>query len=378
MVAYGYLAYLIRVAPPHRTRNLQRLSEFGEHGLDLQSELTRRLDEMGTAFVENEGLAEGYRVASFEERGRSIFIKMRRGPVGHPGEMLDLDDQTSVEAGRRKALLSELRAGFYLPRNSYYGFLFVERNGGRHVKDLIYQQVVKPVAERTFMGIRVEGFALTDDWRRELDGKQVLRITEVLEPTDSAHDPSTVDDVMVRVTAEGPGLSSRGSDLKGLVLDLMNRRHAEYRALAKVADLEERRMVWTEKRKRDGSVVRVRKKAPRSGFTVADEREYKELLEGVAALRSGPSNEDLKDELRSALPVDRDQFESRRVEVSFGEKRPEKTFVVAGDRVPQLVYEFGGWMLDSEIRSTWDSTSESFLTGLGVSLPSGWPVEPTL
>lgn len=375
MVAYGYLAYLIRVSPPHRPRELQRLSAIGEHSVDLLAALESELEQMGARFHQNPGLAEGFRKHSHETRGRSIMIRLRRGPVGNPGETFDVESEESVETGLTTALLSELRAGIYIPRDSYFGFLFVERVGGRHLKDLIHRLIIRPVSLSTQMGIRVEAFALTDDWRRELAGKQVLRVTEILQQVDSGHDPSTVDDVTVRVSAEGAGLSSRGDDLKARIFDVLDRRHLEYRKLAEIASLEQRRTIWGERKTRDGSVVPQRKKAPRSAFTVSDEAEWESLVAEIEAARVGSANDELLGELQVLLPVDRDEYESRRLEVSFGSERPEKTFVVAGDRVPQLVYEFGGWLTDTELREAWDATAEQFLRSLGVGLPSGWPIE---
>lgn len=375
MVAYGYLAYLIRVSPPHRPRELQRLSAIGEHDVDLLAALESELTQMGAKFYKNPGLAEGFRKHSHTVRGRSIFLRLRRGPVGNPGETFDIESEESVETGLTTALLSELRASIYVPRDSYFGFLFVERVGGRHLKDLVQRLIVRPVALSTQMGIRVEAFALTDDWRRELAGKQVLRVTEMLEQRDSSHDPSTVDDLTVRVSAEGAGLSSRGEDLKARIFDVLDRRHLEYRKLAEIAPLEQRRKYWGTTKKRNGTVVPTRKKAPRTAFTVSDEAEWAALVAEIDAARSGAASDDLLGELQVLLPVNRDEYESRRVEVSFGSERPEKTFVVAGDRVPQLVYEFEGWLTDTQLREAWDATADQFLRTLGVSLPSGWPIE---
>jgi hypothetical protein len=375
VVAYGYLAYLIRIAPPNRPRYLQRLSEFGPEQLDLLTEVDRELKMLGDAFYRNDGMAEGYRLKSHTRRGRSISLKMRRGPVGNPGEMLDVESLESVEAGKTKALLSEFRASFYIPRDSYYGFLFVERIGGRHLKDLLYQLIAKPISLRTSMGVRMEGFALTDDWRKELAGKQVLRVTEVLAPSDSAHDPSTVEDLTVRVSVEGAGLTARDGDLKERIFELLERKQEELRQLVRLAPLEARRKVIGETHRRDGTVIRELKKAPRDAFTVADEEEWRRLVDDIEALHHGPSSADLEADLQAVLPVDRDEYVSQRVEVSFGQDRPEKTFVVAGDRVPQLVYEFAGRLTDTPIRQAWDATSAQFLRGLGVTLPSQWPLQ---
>ncbi|TFC49062.1 hypothetical protein E3O47_12410 [Cryobacterium sp. TMT2-17-1] len=307
MVAYGYLAYLIRIAPPNRPRYLQRLSEFGPDQLDLLTEVDRELKMLGDAFYRNDGMAEGYRLKSHNRRGRSISLKMRRGPVGNPGEMLDVESLESVEAGRTKALLSEFRASFYIPRDSYYGFLFVERIGGRHLKDLLYHLIAKKIGLRTSMGVRMEGFALTDDWRKELAGKQVLRVTEVLAPSDSAHDPSTVEDLTVRVSVEGAGLTTRDGDLKERIFELLERKQEELRQLVRIAPLEARRKVIGETHRRDGTVIRELKKAPRDAFTVADEEEWRKLVDEIEVLHHGPSSADLEADLQAVLPVDRDE-----------------------------------------------------------------------
>lgn len=374
MVAYGHMAYLIRISPTHRPRELHRLSDFGEDRVDLFEAIASSLDGLGAGFHKNPGLAEGFRKHSHTSRGRSLFVKLRRGPIGNPGETFDTEEGTPRETSRTTALLSELRASFYIPEDAYFGFLFVERVGGRHLKDLIWKRVLKPIALETKMVMSVEAFALSDDWRKELAGKQVLRVSELLKQKDSGHDRSTREDIAVRVSAEGAGLSSRGDDLKLRVFDIIDRRHKEYRALAKIAPLEQRRTRLVERTRRDGTVVSERKKTPQNAFTVSDEAGWASLVAEIEALRSGPTGGELHDELQEILPVDRDEYESQRLEVSFGIDRPEKTFVVAGDRVPQLIYEVNGWLTDNEWQAAWDATSSQFLGTLDVRLPTAWPL----
>lgn len=377
MVAHGYLAYLIRVAPPHRERSLQTLSSMGSANVDLLDEVQRELQSLGSSFHRNPLLAEGFRKRTHTRRGRSIHLWMRRGPVGSLGETFDTESETSTETGLSTALLSELRTSFYIPAGSYFGFLFVERVGGRHLKDLVVQKIIKPISLAHQVNIRVEGFALSDDWRRELSTKQVLRVTELLQPRDSAHDASTLDELQVRVAVEGAGLSRRGDDIKSMIFDVIDRRHRKYRELARIAPLERRRTVWSEIQKRDGTVAHGWKRAPKNAFTAADEQEWLAIKDDIAALDVDAVSDELRSDLQSVLPVDRGEYESRRLEVSFGDERPERSFVIAGDRVPQLVYEFGERLLDTQLLAAWDATAVQFLGTLGVTLPPGWPVEST-
>lgn len=375
MVAYGYLAYLIRVAPPHRERSLETLSAIGSANVDLLEEVQRELTGLGSGFHRNPVLAEGFRKRAHSRRGRSIHLWVRRGPVGSLGETFDTESETSTETGLATALLSELRASFYIPKGSYYGFLFVERVGGRHLKDLLVQRIIKPISLTHQVNVRVEGFALSDDWRRELNTKQVLRVTELLQPRDSAHDASTLDELQVRVAVEGAGLSRRGEDIKSMIFDVLDRRHRKYRELARIAPLERRRTVWREIQKRDGAVEHGWRRAPKSAFTAADEQEWRAISDEISALDTDSVSDELRQDLQSVLPVDRGEYESRRLEVSFGDERPERSFVIAGDRVPQFVYEFGERLVDAQLLAAWDATAAQFLSTLGVTLTPGWPVE---
>ncbi|MEI2268131.1 hypothetical protein OHB93_02280 [Microbacterium sp. No. 7] len=352
------------------------MNAVGPENRDLLSEITSQLGMLGSQFYRNDGMAEGYRFNEHAARGRSIRIKLRRGPVGNPGETFNITSGTATETSEDTALLSELRAAFYIPRDSYYGFLFVERIGGRHAKDLIYQKVVVPVAEATRHTIRLENFAEVEDWRRILSTQQVLRVAEFLRP-DSSADASTAHDVFVKVSAEGAGVSSKSEELKEQFLDIVDRRHASYRVLADIAPLEARRKVMGVIKKRDGSEIEALKDAPKSAFSIADRAELEALTLRLDALNSGSDSTVLREELQQVLPVDRDEYQSQRLEVTFGTDRPEKTFIVAGDRVPQLVYEFGGRLIDTDLQNAWDASSGGFLERLGVTVSSAWPLEPT-
>jgi hypothetical protein len=373
MTAWGYQAYLLRVAPPHRPRTLQRLNSVGEAHVDLLAEMRSELGRLGQAFYRNEHRAEGFRIYSTDPHGRSEFIRLRRGPVGNPGETYEVESGQSIETTASTALLSELRAAVYIPEGSYYGFLFVERVGGRHAKDLIYQRVIVPIAKRLGMVIRLEGFAETADWRRELSGQTILRVSEVLKPTSSAQDASTpTPDVLVRVSAEGQGLTSHSEAIKTRIFDIFERHNAQYRTLADIAPLEARRQVWAEIKKRDGTTRREYRKAPRSAFTVEDAAELEALTLELTRLDDGSADDEVLRELRGVLPVDREAYQSRRMEVGLGTDHPEKHFVLEGDRVPQLVYPLGARLVDSELQGAWEASAERFLSGLAVSVSADW------
>lgn len=308
----------------------------------------------------------------FSSAPTRTLLWMRRGPVGNPGEAYDIDTGDEVETGLNTALLSELRAGFYIPEGSYFGFLFVERVGGRHLKDLIYKRIIMPVAKALDVAIRVEAYAETDDWRKELAGQQVLRVTEVLNMSATKEDASTLDeDLSVRVAAEGPVLSRMTGDVKDLLFDALDRRHAEYRLLAQVAPLESRRSIWGDVT-RKGQKKKGWKAAPRAAFTVADSEELSAQLLELEALRGTSAPQELLEQLQALVPVDRSDLESKRLEVSFGDTTPQKNFVVESDRLPQLVYPLQGRLTDIELQRLWEAQVEAFLERLGVTLPDGW------
>ncbi|MDU0328511.1 hypothetical protein RWH43_17260 [Microbacterium sp. KSW2-21] len=372
MTAYAYLPYLIRVAPPHRPRQLYRLNDVGQDHVDLLAKISDELKTIGDGFHHNEILAEGFRLKRNNPFGRSTLLWMRRGPVGNPGEAYDIDTGNEVETGLNTALLSELRGGFYIPEGSYFGFLFVERVGGRHLKDLIYKRVILPVAKALDVAIRVEAYAETDDWRKELAGQQVLRVTELLNMSATKEDASTLDeDLSVRVAAEGPVLSRMTGDVKDLLFDALDRRHAEYRLLAQVAPLESRRSIWGDVT-RKGQQKKGWKAAPRAAFTVADSEELSAQLLELEALRGTSAPQELLEQLQALVPVDRSELESKRLEVSFGDTIPQKNFVVESDRLPQLVYPLQGRLTDIELQRLWEAQVEAFLGRLGVTLPDGW------
>jgi hypothetical protein len=377
MTTYGYLPYLIRITPPSRPRNLQRLSDVGRANTDFLAELRSEIATLGNGYHSFAQKAEGFRVNDESAHGRSTILKIRRGPEGIAGESYDMDSGESVEAGDRTALLSELRAGFYIPEDSYFGFMFVERIGGRHLKDLIYKELLTPIAKRMSMLVRIDAFAESDDWRAELSGQKVMRVTEILRPKDSAADASTVDDTLVKVSAEGSRVQNLGEQIKDMVLDVVDRKNEEYRSLARIAPLEDRRRVWGQTHKRTGEVIEEYKEAPKSIFTVADKAELEELVAEIDRLKVGAPANEVRAELQGVVPINRDSLESQTLAVEFGQERPEKLFVVESQGVPQLVYPLGERLVDILLQRTWEAHAEKVLTNLGVAFPDNWLLQTT-
>lgn len=87
-----------------------------------------------------------------------------------------------------------------IPTDSYYGLLFVERVGGRHLKSLLCEIAVRPGIRQGGAVSRVESFAQARDWRVLLADHEVLRVSELL-GGDSATDASTPNDTKVKVEA---------------------------------------------------------------------------------------------------------------------------------------------------------------------------------
>lgn len=373
MPAYGYLAYLVRATHRSRPRDLQRLSAMGHENIDLIELFRNTLVDLGNGYYSKANKAEGFRINRTDPHGRSEFIRIRRGPEGNPGETYDTETGTSVETNDKTALLSELRAALFVPEDSYFGFLFVERVGGRHLKDLVYTHMLAPISQQLNMPLRVEAFGEIEDWRLELAPQKVLRVTEVLKHSDSAQDASTVDDTVVKVTAEGSALRSMTDPIKDRVLDVLARRNRKYRLLADIAPYENRRRVWGQiggKNPREGY-----KASPKKFFTVADHDELEALKLQLESLDETSESGALLDELQQVLPIDREDYKSQRVEVALGNEQPEKTFVVESDSVPQLVYPLGGRLGDLQLQRTWEAQAERFLATLGVTTPSGWLLE---
>lgn len=355
MAAYGYIVYLIRAATPFRPKALQRLSSLGDADDDLLQIVRASFDSLGPGYQREAKTAEGYRVRVAEVRGRTLDIRINKGPEGSTGETWHLDDATSVETTERQAQLSALRALLVVPEDSYYGLLFVERIGVRHLKQVLADTIIRVAAQVTSVVMRVESFAETSDWERELDPQQTMRVSRFMKATDSGDDASTPDDTMVKIITEGGRLRASSDYIKELVLGRLRRRERRLDVQTQAAELERRR------------------KAGPSAFTVQDEEELQRLTDEIAAMDAPRHVDDaLASVLADLAPVDTGDLEHERFDVVMGTDRPERTFVVEKDSIPQFVYELGARLTDGGLRNTWLDHAETILGNRGVSLPRGW------
>jgi hypothetical protein len=355
MAAFGYLIYLLRVNQPHRAKELQRLSAAGDNDDDLLDLIQNNLVALGPGYQREPKTAEGYRVKLVDRRGRSLFVRLNKGPEGAPGETYNVETEESIETTEKQAQLSGLRALFVIPKDSYYGLLFVERVGVRHLKEVMANVAIRPAGQQSGVVTRIESFAEAKDWAAELAGKQALRMSELLEVTSTAQDASTPDDTTVRVITEGGLLKQASGKIKEKITERLEAREGRLDALARASDLARKRA------------------ATKDAFTVQDEAELQALTESIAAMNKPlPVDEDLQGTLSGLVPVDRSMLKHKRFDVSLGTERAERTFVIESDAVPQFVYELGGRLTDAGLRDAWTAHAESILSNRGVTLPAGW------
>ncbi|SDQ03752.1 hypothetical protein SAMN04489742_0165 [Arthrobacter crystallopoietes] len=375
MATFGYLVYLIRANAPRRSRALYRLNSCGPGSHDLLDVVHKQVVELGEEYHSDEKSADGYRVREVDRSGRCLWLRINKGPEGGRGETYDTETGISVDTNERTALLSGLRGQIFVPENSYFGLLFVERVGLRNLKELIYTNVVKPSAHYSEAVVRVEAFAESEDWRRELQSQQALRVSEILYSAEGGDDASTPQDTVVRVVTEGPGLRRASQGIKTLITDRLTRRDKKLEALARIAPVENRRKIVDADNSVNGHTVY--KKAPKSVFTVQDEAEYQTLVMELNELeKAETSDKDLKAALETVSPVNREYLKTKRFEVGIGNERPEKTFVLEGDSMPQFVYETGARLGDLQLRNLWETHATRILRNRSVRLPSDWLLDP--
>lgn len=360
--AFGYLVYLVRVSVTRRPRSVERVSHCGADGLDLLDLVTEAFDAMGSGYRSESRTAEGFRRKEFRTSGRSVWVKIYKGPAGIEGETYDMDTQESVPTGERQALLSGLRAMMILPSDSYYGILFVERIGRRHLKELIDNWVLKPSMFRLRESIiRLEGFAEASDWQLVLAEKQVLQVSELLKSA-PGDDASTAEDKTVKVTITGGTLRGLTERFKEMVIDRVTRRNDRAQLVTESARLEAKRLA-TEQRE-----------AANDAFTVEDKQRLELIAARLAELDSHTDRSiaDLINDLNPVENAAEQGLEHSSYEVSVGTRRPERVFSVERDSMPQFVYETGRRLSDSELWAAWVSHAETILSNRGVSLPAGW------
>ena len=353
---FGYLVFLVRVAVAHRPRALERMNHCGPDGQDLHALVTEAFEAMGAGFRAESGTAEGFRRKEFKTSGRAAWVKINKGPAGIEGETYDMDTEEFVETSERQALLSGLRAMFILPENSYYGVLFVERIGRRNLKQLLQNWVIEPITLGLRESIvRIEGFAEASDWQLLLADKQVLQVSELLR-AGPGDDASTAQDRTVKVTITGGALRNLSERLRQMIVERVQRRNDKAELVTETARLTTKRQ------------------AEADAFTVEDKEELDAVTARLDDLNSHEERS-FADLLADLNPVDNPTEQGlvhSAYEVSVGTRRPERVFSVERESVPQLVYETGRRLSDTELWSYWVSHAETILNNRGVSLPAGW------
>lgn len=356
MAAFGYLICLLRANVPHRPKEMQRLSSAGDSDDDLLDLIQQLLDSLGSGYHREEKTSEGYRVKLVQRRNRALFVKLNKGPEGAPGETYDLDTEQSIDTTERQAQLSGLRGLFVIPKDSYYGLLFVERVGRRHLRDVLKDTAIRPAGQRAGVVTRVESFAEAKDWEAELAQHEVWRVSEVLELTDSNADASTPGDTRVRVSMEGPRLRQVPQQVKEGILRRFTSREARLDALVAASRLSEKK-----------------RKAGKDALTVQDEAELQAVTEEIAAMDAPVEvDQELQQALAGVVPVDREQLTHKSFTVGLGSESAERTFTVESDSVPSFFYDLNGRLSDDGLRDTWLAHAESILRNRGVKLPAGW------
>ncbi len=218
MTAFGYGTYLLRVHAGHRPREMQRLNAVGDdRDTDLLAAVNHQLAAVGDGYHKDADTSEGWRVRERRRRGRTVWLRIHKGPEGGTGETFNPVTGESEDKVEAAALLSGLRAMFVIPTQSYYGLLFVERVGGRHLKETVKEHVLDPLHYEHDVIIRVESFAESSDWQAELAGKQVVRVSELLNMRSSEQDASTPADTTVTITTSGGLVRRATAGVTGLI-----------------------------------------------------------------------------------------------------------------------------------------------------------------
>lgn len=372
MAAYGYLVFLVRATVPHRSRALYKLNACGAEGGHLLKAWNSLIDNMGDTYQKLPDVAEGFRIRETARYQQATALRIHKGPEGGQGEAYNVETGDTVPTTEVHALLSGLRAKFYVPTGSYYGLLFLERVGGRHLKSVLADMVLKSAALQLNAVVRVEAFAEAEDWRRELADQQVLRVSEILTSPDGTADASTPIDTTVRVTTTGLSVRRASDRIKEVIRNRLSRRDEKLKILQDIAPLEQKRRVVDE-RKTSKQGKPVYKNAPREFFTLQDEDQYQRLKAELDQLeKSAQLDDDLMAELESSSPVNREGLETSRFDVALGTNRPERTFVVERDSMPQFVYETQGRLDDDMLRNLWDTHATKIFKALDLRLTANW------
>ncbi|OKH72905.1 hypothetical protein EB72_19805 [Mycobacterium sp. SWH-M1] len=353
---FGYMVFLVRVAVARRPRALERINHCGPDARDLFDLVTEAFDAMGSGYRSEGANAEGFRRKAFETSGRAAWVKINKGPAGIEGETYDMDTDEFVETSERQALLSGLRACIFLPSDSYYGLLFVERIGRRNLKQLLQAWVFDIATyELRESIVRLEGFAEASDWQTLLASKQVLQVSELLKAM-PGDDASTAEDRTVKVIMTGGILRNLTENFREVVIDRVTRRNDRARLETESARLN------------------AKHEAKGDAFSVEDATHLEAVTDALAQLDAhrSPSIAALIEQLNPIENASEQGLQHSNYDITVGDRRPERVFSVERDSMPQFVYELNGRLTDSELWAAWVSHAEAILANRGVSLPAGW------
>jgi len=365
----GYLVYLVRATVPRRTRRLIRMDNLDGSGLDLLTEAARHVASLGLGLVSSSE-EEGFRVRECAGTGRALWLRINQGPRRVPGEVWDDDVQAATDLTDAQSALSELRGMLVVPAGAHFGLLFVERVARRHLREIVKEHVLDPIGIENGLLIRASAFADGADWRRDLAGKQVLRVGQLLKRETTAATPADdPEEAFVDISVQGTALRSRTEALKDRFFRRADRQAEKLRALIRASEAADQADAIERARLSDQQLQR---QSPQTeAALVDDEREITAQLRELEEAERGDVG--VGAELAGLIPAEFEGFDHKRWEISFGEQRPERTFVLERDSMPQFLYELGGDRLpDTALRETWRAHAERIFRDFGDPLPRGW------
>jgi hypothetical protein len=342
----SYIVYAVRANVPHRARKLKCLTELGSDKLDLLHATHERLAAFGDSYIDRED--EGLTIQELRPDGRTLFIRAVRGQVGSPGTVYDRDTGKHTRRTERQPALNELRAFFVLPEGSVYGLLFVEVQGNKHLKDVVDEYAITPIAKATKMTINLGSWGEAADWKKDLAGKVPLRVTETLDRESNPGGTSEVETTRARVVIEGRGMVAKAVDVAAVVTGRAERRDEEHRALYRAAILD------------------------------PETEEERQALAEVAELRKAkPVVSDVEAALGDYMPIAaRQDFVHKTWTIGFGtDHKTDRTVILERGGLPQFRYETAAArLLDSDLLTLWRGHAVDIYQRFFDPLPSGYDV----
>lgn len=251
---------------------------------------------------------QAWLLEAWDGQGRSLFLKGSAGPYGVSGRLVDVDTSEQASFDDRKATMVDLRALLVVPPGGVHGLLFCERRGGRHLKAVVDDALLRHVERHHRLTISVQPHIDRAAWARFVDEGEAFEVTSVYRPTNLEDGVEIRKQAELRVTATG-----RLAERVGGVL-----RH----------DLG----AWA-RGERDRAPVNLRQLRPAQEDGYAHHRTELTIADGEGA--------------------------KRKVVVERGE-------------LPQWVYELEGRLGDSALLDTWQGHAVALASDYASSLPDGW------